>query len=213
MGGFNVNRKRFLVSGSFGFGMLVVLLAVLITTGSVSAAIPITGFGGFEVKAERIYGENFELVPTFSDTNGEGTDPETLYPAAQNYLERATIDGLQLKKVLDISKVMPGKKVEIIITSGDGVTGEGVFMYVTSMLADSASFTTLEMDENMIAQQPAYIKDPVTGNKERVTPETGAEIGQKAATMELTNATITCTYMANDKITIPGMNLELNLID
>lgn len=212
MGGLNINKRRFMITGSVGFGILAVLLALLIATGSVFAAIPMTGMGGFEVSATRISGTGFELIPAVTDINGEGTNPESLWPAAQNYLATTTIDGLKITKTLDIGKLMPGKKCEIVVSAANGVTGEGVLMYLTNLTADSASFTSLEMDENMPVAHPHKYKLPGSTTELTLTPSTGAEIGQKAPNMELINPKITTHYMKNDKITIPGMKVSLNII-
>lgn len=217
MGGLNINRRRFMITGSVGFTVLAALIALLCATGTVFAALPFAGIGGFTVEADEITGTGFELIPAVTDVNQVGGSSEgstkSLWPAAQNYLETTTIRGLCITKEVDISKLgLSGSKCLIQVKASGEVTGSGVLMYLTSLEAKEASFTSLEMDENMPVSNPHYYTDPANGERVRLTPESGAEIGQKAPEMKLVEPKITCHYMKNDQITIPGMSVELSIV-
>lgn len=196
-GGLNINRRRFALAGSAGFSALAVILVALFLTGTVFAAFPIAGVGGFVIKANSISGTNFELIPAVGDT-----EKQSAWPQAQVTMDSVSIVGLNLSKELDVSALFPGvvDMVKVVITATDTTTGNGLVLNTTGIEADSASFNTLLIDERFNASHPNSI-----------TPATGAEIGLKASSLTLTNAQLNTHYMTTTSITIPGMSLGLEL--
>lgn len=196
-GGLNINRRRFALAGSAGFSALAVILVALFLTGTVFAAFPIAGVGGFVIKANSISGTNFELIPAVGDT-----EKQSAWPQAQVTMDSVSIVGLNLSKELDVSALFPGvvDMVKVVITATDTTIGNGLVLNTTGIEADSASFNTLLIDERFNASHPNSI-----------TPATGAEIGLKASSLTLTNAQLNTHYMTTTSITIPGMSLGLEL--
>jgi hypothetical protein len=196
-GGLNINRRRFALAGSAGFSALAVILVALFLTGTVFAAFPIAGVGGFVIKANSISGTNFELIPAVGDT-----EKQSAWPQAQVTMDSVSIVGLNLSKELDVSALFPGvvDMVKVVITATGTTTGNGLVLNTTGIEADSAIFNTMLIDERFNASHPNSI-----------TPATGAEIGLKASSLTLTNAQLNTHYMTTTSITIPGMSLGLEL--
>ncbi|MGE5416306.1 MAG: hypothetical protein ACM3UZ_06040 [Acidobacteriota bacterium] len=170
MGSLNINKRRFAAAGSLGFIALVTVLVTLMMTGSIYAAFPMAGVGGFVVEATKIQGSGFDLVPNIHDSN-----------ISNNYQEirpwmgmaEARIDdlftgdngitGLHLYKNIDVTHISPVlfgacKYMQVRVDASSKVTGRGVFMDAERIEAGQAIFNGMIMDENMTYRDLAHIK-------------------------------------------------------
>ena len=196
-GGLNISRRRFALAGGAGFSALAVILVTLFLTGTVFAAFPIAGVGGFVIKAPSISGTAFQLIPAVGDT-----EKQAAWPQAQVTMDTVSIVGLDLTKELDVSALFPGAvdMVKVVITATGTTTGSSLVLNTTGITADSANFGTLLIDERFAAAHPNAI-----------TPATGAEVGLGSSTIALTNAQLNTHYMTAASMTIPGMSVALDL--
>jgi len=220
-------------SAGISFIVLVALMTLLVATGTVFAAAPIAGVGGFVIEAETINGYGFELIPALTSTNTAHSDVtaenpmanqyQTVYPAAQVWLTDVYIDGLNLWKnisleaiahLFDIENV---SYVQVIIEAADGVHGQGLTMNASDIAADNATFTNMVMMENLPTEHPnklTYMQTSAQTTDVFDDPiNTGVQIGMSADTMQMTEGTINTHYMAADHMSIPGMTLQLHLYD
>lgn len=233
MGSLNVNRRLFKRSAGISMIALIALLTLLVATGTVFAASPIAGVGGFTIAADTISGSDFELIPALTSTNtggGSGAYPGNLkneyqkvYPAAQVWLGGADITGLNLSKNISLAAIastfgIPSVDyVKVEIKASGTVHGDNLLMNTTDIAADDALFGTMVMMENLDTQHPNKLTAMQTGT---VTTDefgdpinTGVQIGMSAATMAMTNGVINTHSMKADSMDIPGMTLQLKLFD
>lgn len=209
MGGLNVNRKRFMITGAAGFAALLAVLTLLVATGTIFAATPIAGMGGFMVKADEIQGTNYEMLPSLTDSNNEGNNVGTI-PAAQNYMQSVKIKGMVLEKVIDANAIMTGKKVKIVITSDPSqwVVGTGLVQQASYIVAESAEFPSGQLiDENLGGQESLWSSSLLTQQKGGI-----ADIGLQAPAIALKNAQIVTHRLKVDSMTIPNMKVSLELL-
>lgn len=231
MGSLNLNRKLFKRSAGLSFIALVALMTLLIATGTVFAAAPIAGVGGFVIEAQSINGSDFELIPALTSTNTGYAEAksatsipneyQTVYPAAQVWLGEVTIDGLELWKNISLRAIthlfdIPNVDyVQVIIKAADGVAGENLTMYATDIAADEAVFSNMVMMENLPTEHPNKLTYMQTsGTTEDIFHDpinTGVQIGMSADTMEMNSGIINTHYMAAEHMSIPGMTLQLHL--
>ncbi|MDI9481275.1 MAG: hypothetical protein WAO57_02315 [Syntrophomonadaceae bacterium] len=233
MGSLNVNRKLFKRSAGISLVALVALITLLVATGTVFAAAPIAGVGGFVIEAGTINGSDFELIPALTSTNtGDAhavsqtsipNDYQTVYPAAQVWLGDVSIDGLNLWKNISLEAIahlfdIPNVSyVQVIIEAADGVAGENLTMNATDIAADNATFGNMVMMENLPTEHPNKLTFMQTSAQTTDVfgdeINTGVQIGMSADTMVMTNGIINTHYMAAEHMSIPGMTLQLHLYD
>ncbi|MGE5416307.1 MAG: hypothetical protein ACM3UZ_06045 [Acidobacteriota bacterium] len=168
MGGLNINRRRFAAAGSLGFIALVTVLITLMMTGSVYAAFPLAGVGGFVVEATKIDGAGFDLVPNIHDSNISNN-----YQEIRPWLGQAEariddlnsnnygITGLHLYKNIDVTHISPilfgaCKYMQVCVDSSAQVKGTGVLMDAQRIEADKAIFNNMIMDENLSYRDIAH---------------------------------------------------------
>ncbi|MGE5415686.1 MAG: DUF6230 family protein [Acidobacteriota bacterium] len=220
------------MAGSLGFVAMTLVLTTLIMTGSIYAALPLTGVGGFVIEATSIKGSGFELIPTVHDTNLGNAYQEVrpFYPQTETHLQTVdSITGLKVWKNIDLTHISsvlfgPIKYMKIVIEANGDTKGTNILLDTTQIQASSASFTNLTMDENYSPNKPAIYHpsndawvDPasqqINANGSQITPATGAEIGMAADYVELTNAQINAHLMSADQLTLPNMALSIHYFD
>lgn len=210
MGGFSIQRKRFLMTGSIGVAVLAILLTLLVATGSVFAAFPISGIGGFVISASTITGQGFELIPSITDTNDSSVGPavQGKWPCAQTCMDDVVIDGLKITKDISLGPLSQilfnGTKTHsvVTVTAGNGVHGTGLVMQMTGLTCDNASFpNAMEMDENMATSKPSAL-----------TPLAGVPLGMNAQKIVLTNAQVNTHNMKASTMSIPTMALTVDTL-
>lgn len=188
----NVNKKRFRVIASIGSAGLIALLVMLLMTGTIFAAFPLAGIGGFTVEASKIVGNQFELYPEVGPT--EGSDK---WMNAAIYIEGETkITQLNLAKTLDVSSTLGSygvNTVDIIISnSGSDITAEGLRLRVTGLQSDDSLLTNLGIQEGVNNKdgdrQPFILSSDV---------------------VNLTNAQLNTHYLSVGSIGIPGLKIQL----
>lgn len=189
MGVLSINRKRFLVTMGAGYALLAAVLVTLLLTGTVFAAFPLSGIGGFVVAADKIVGEGFKLVPTIGDTS-----ERSVWPQGAVTLDSVTISGLTLTKEIDtgdLAGLVGGiEKVVVEISANGRVNGEGVTMHISGMTADRAVFTNMTIDEK-------YSVIPL------------GKVDLEAPTLDLTNAELNTHTLMTRSISLPGMKLKI----
>lgn len=229
MGSLNVNRRLFKRSAGISFIVLVALVTLLVATGTVFAAAPIAGVGGFVINASTIHGTNFELIPALTSTNtgssasGMQNEYQKVYPAAQVYLGTATINDLDLWKNISLAAIsgafgIPNVSyVKVEIKASGQVTGSELTMNATDIAAGNATFGNMVMAENLPTQHPnklTLMQASTTTTDIFGDPiNTGVQIGMSADTFDMTSGIINTHYMKASSMSIPGMTLQLHLYD
>lgn len=138
----NINVKRCLKVSGFGTLGLILLLLILLFTGALLAAFPLTGIGEYVVAAEKIEGKDFKLIPELSKNS-------TTVGYIQ--LKEAKIDDLFLSKNVNLSGVLKNygvSDVDIIVAIKKKISGSDLFMYVTGIDAKETGFSDLGVVEN-----------------------------------------------------------------
>ncbi|PZN13406.1 MAG: hypothetical protein DIU69_00555 [Bacillota bacterium] len=178
-----MNRRRFWMAAAAGYLALAVVLATLIATGTVFAAFPLSGIGGFVVAADRIEGTGFSLTPALDNTSEQG-----IWPQGAVQLAEVKIRGLNLSKELSI-----GTLRAIVEISAEGtVNGTGVTMNISGMKADRAEFSEMKIDEN-------YSTNVLQ------------KIGLTADSMLLTKPEMNTHMLVTRSITLPNMKLKIKV--
>jgi len=209
VGGLNIQRKRFFMTGSIGVAVLAILLTLLVATGSVFAAFPVAGIGGFVIAADTITGQGFELIPSVTDTNDSSVGPATQgkWPCAQTCMSDVVIDGLVITKDIALGPLGPlmfNNKTHTLVkvTAGNGVHGTGLVMQMSGLTCNKADFpNAMEMDENMATSKPSAL-----------TPVAGVPIGMNAPKIVLTTAQVNTHNMKADTMSIPSMALSIETL-
>ncbi|ADG05805.1 DUF6230 family protein [Kyrpidia tusciae] len=186
------NRKRFFAASGVGLGGLVVLLASLFLTGTVYAAFPLTGIGGFVISADEIIGQQMNLYPALGQTS-----EQSIWPQAAIELSSATIKGLNLTKDLDVSKELGNfgmNKVKVVIGATKDVQGSGLKLRITGLQADQANFSTFDMEEK-------YSDNPLN------------KLGMTSSQIDLVKPQLNTHSLVAQSLGIPGMSLSLEVYD
>jgi len=138
----NINVKRCLKVSSFGTLGLILLLLILLFTGALLAAFPLTGIGEYVVAAEKIEGKEFKLIP---ELKGESTTVGFIQ------LKEAKIDDLFLSKNVNLSGVLKTygvSDIDIIVAIKKKINGTDLLMYVTGIDARETGFLDLGVVES-----------------------------------------------------------------
>lgn len=138
----NINVKRCLKVSSFGTLGLILLLLILLFTGALLAAFPLTGIGEYVVAAEKIEGKEFKLIP---ELKGESTTVGFIQ------LKEAKIDDLFLSKNVNLSGVLITygvSDIDIIVAIKKKINGTDLLMYVTGIDARETGFLDLGVVES-----------------------------------------------------------------
>lgn len=208
-----INTRRFFISGSIGFGALIVVLITLLLTGTVFAALPIAGLGDFKVTATKIQGDGFQLIPALSDINNSSTNTVNgvVYPVSQLLMDRAHIDGLKLNKYLDLTPFhaygLPADIDHCVfdVTVGGQAIGENVILNASQIEAANIVMNSMVVDENYQPQNAPANNPFVSGGQ--------VPIGVSATTVDIDQAIIKAHYLAVGNMTMPQIALAFRLDD
>ncbi|MEH7436523.1 DUF6230 family protein [Neobacillus drentensis] len=180
-------KKKLILALLGGFLFLGSLLATFGITG-VAVAAPLSGFGEFTVKFDKMVGENFQLYGGIAD--GATTKNN---PVAVNAIDKATINGLE------ISKAIPALGIRVVISSDKPVVINGLLQKATMVNGD-AKFENLTMSEN-------YIGDyDLTDPKQRMEA-LAKEFTQSANTITIENGNLQTLYLFQKTVSLPGMKV------
>ena len=180
-------RKKLVYALLGGFLFLGILLSIFGITG-VAVAAPLSGFGEFTVKFDKMVGQGFQLYGGVAD--GATTKNN---PVAVNAIDKATINGLE------ISKAIPALGIRVVISSDKQVEINGLLQKATMVNGD-AKFDELTMSEN-------YIGDyDLTDPKQRVEA-IAKEFTQKANTITIENGNLQTLYLFQKTVSLPGMKV------
>ncbi|WP_027407644.1 DUF6230 family protein [Anoxybacteroides tepidamans] len=181
-------RKRFWIALLSGFLFLGSLLAVFGMTG-VAYAVPLSGFGEFTVKFEKLVGSGFKLYGGLAD----GAETKNI-PVAVNEINHATITGLE------ISKTIPALGIRVVITSENPVEIDGLIQKAT-LINGNAQFSNLAMSENYVGN----INDPVQ--------KVAREFTQGADNIMIENGDLKTLYLFQQKVSLPGMKVSFEKVN
>ncbi|MEH7107120.1 DUF6230 family protein [Bacillus sp. JJ1764] len=180
-------KKKLLFALLGGFVFLGTLLGIFGITG-VAVAAPLSGFGEFTVKFDKMVGDGFQLYGGLAD----GAETKN-NPVAVNVIKHAKIDGLE------ISKEIKALGIRVVISSDSTVNIDGLIQKAT-LINGNASFSNMEMKENYVAD----IKDPF----EKVAKE----FTQGADTITIENGDLKTLYLFQQKVSLPGMKVYFEKI-
>ncbi|QQK74581.1 hypothetical protein HUG15_02495 [Salicibibacter cibarius] len=184
----NVSKKRLgLIGAAAGAGLTAVLLSLFIS-GSLFAAFPLAGIGGFTISADEIEGTDFSLYPAI----GETAEYEDWAQAGVD-LGTADIHGLVLSKNIDTEDALGAygvNSVDVQVTSSGVVEGDNLSLMVSGIDAVDSQFTSLEVSEH-------YTDDPMD-SFDLAAPE-----------LLLDDAELNTHYLSADSIGIPGLQVQV----
>ncbi|WML49850.1 DUF6230 family protein [Neobacillus sp. PS3-34] len=175
-------KKKLIMALVGGFLLLGSLLTVYGING-VAYAAPISGFGEFTVKFNKLVGTNFKLYGGMAN----GAKVKNL-PVAVNEMDHATITGLE------ISKDIPALGIRVVITSDQPVQIDGLIQKAT-LINGSATFNNLTMSENYVGD----IADPMQAVAQEFT--------QGANTITIENGDLKTLYLFQRTVSLPGMKV------
>jgi hypothetical protein len=203
--------KKVLAKGTAASFGVVALVAMLIVSSGMAFAAPISGIGGFTIKADELRGDNLFLYPGVSDTSQRNATP-----VAVAEFSSVEIDGLQLIKEFETGDlpILSGN-ARIVITSTDTVTADSLLVKQVKLTASSSTFNGLLIDEQPssdLSQKFQQIAPSTeaqrTRGADRLTDPISINLSdQSNPGLVLQNATITATYQATNQISIPGLTL------
>lgn len=175
-------KKKLIMALVGGFLLLGSLLTVYGING-VAYAAPISGFGEFTVKFNKLVGTNFKLYGGMAN----GAKVKNL-PVAVNEMDHATITGLE------ISKDIPALGIRVVITSDQPVQIDGLIQKAT-LINGSATFNNLTMSENYVGD----IADPMQAVAQEFT--------QGANSITIENGDLKTLYLFQRTVSLPGMKV------
>jgi hypothetical protein len=146
VGVLNTNKKGFRGAVGAGVAGLGATLGALVMTGQLFAAFPLTGIGGFIISAPQILGSNFNMAPSFTQT-----DQAQGWPAALITLDTVNMQqGFELTKHFDLSATplaaagIVGADLNVLAST---LSGTGVQMASTGLQSQTASFGGFDVHE------------------------------------------------------------------
>lgn len=160
-------------AGSFvtSFVVLLLLVAYLVSTPAVLAALPladVVGIGGLYLEADEFSGNNGEVYPVKGTSTGEPIEADT--PVCQSRpmlaidLQDATVNGFTARKDIELPH-LSDRWLSIVIDQGTGssIEANNLTFFVTQLQVDELLLRNVLIRE---AQPPATSSQPVD-----VTPE------------------------------------------
>lgn len=181
VGGQTIKKK--LIMALFGGFLLLGSLLTVYGINGVAYAAPISGFGEFTVKFNKLVGTNFKLYGGMAN----GAKVKNL-PVAVNEMDHATITGLE------ISKDIPALGIRVVITSDQPVQIDGLIQKAT-LINGSATFNNLTMSENYVGD----IADPMQAVAQEFT--------QGANSITIENGDLKTLYLFQRTVSLPGMKV------
>ncbi|MCZ0754567.1 DUF6230 family protein [Anoxybacillus sp. J5B_2022] len=187
VGGYTVKRRLwFALLGGFLF--LGILLSLFGMTG-MAYAVPLSGFGEFTVKFDKMVGTGFKLYGGAAD----GAETKNV-PVTVNEINHATITGLE------ISKTIPALGIRVVISSDKPVEIDGLIQKAT-LINGSAQFGNLTMSENYVGD----IQDPV----QKIV----REFTQSADSIVIENGDLKTLYLFQKTVSLPGMKVSFEKLN
>ncbi|QQK78699.1 hypothetical protein HUG20_01475 [Salicibibacter cibi] len=184
----NVSKKRLgMIGAAAGTGLIAVLLSLFIS-GSLFAAFPLAGIGGFTISADEIDGTDFSLYPTIGET-----EQNQEWAQAGVDLGTADIDGLVLSKNIDTEDALGAygvNSVDVQVTSSGVVEGDNLNLMVSGIDAVDSQFGGLEVAEY-------YTDDPMDS------------FDLSAPDLLLEDAELNTHFLSADSIGIPGLQVQV----
>ncbi|MFB6178749.1 MAG: DUF6230 family protein [Halorientalis sp.] len=197
-------------------GVVAIVGMLFLSTGTAFAA-PISGIGGFKIKADRIAGDDFILYP--GTGNAENISK---YPQGIVELQQVEIQNLQLIKTFHLTQYgFSQGAARLVIQAGNASAGKNVtsgqlLLKTPELSADKATFSGLTIDE----ENSGNIKQVLTlAAGPGAQPQPGSEVQGGARSislsqgsnpaLQLRGANIRATYLATNTITLPDLGLEV----
>lgn len=192
--------------GKVAAGSYVVMAvgAFLVVSTGTAYAVPLAGVGGFQVQAEEIRGYGAYIYADVDAANANSS-----IPVGVAEMQRAEVEGLKIVKTQDAGSV-PGISGEMRITitgSGSVETGQQVLKY-----------TELEANRAVLRQQVVDETDADTLRKQFIIAERDQEYDGVTVDVNrrsdkpgllLRNVSITASYLATDRVSIPEQQIEI----
>ncbi|MFA8438423.1 hypothetical protein [Pueribacillus sp. YX66] len=217
----NVNIKRFLITAVAGITGLLIVLGVLLISGRLLQAIPLTGIGEYVVAAEKIEGTEFKMFPQIEMTKNLISTTNTSIE-----LGHATIEGLMLKKNLNVSDVFDSygvSNIDIVATSTIEITGKNLKLNVYDVKVKYPQFIDLQVQEKSSDMTERKLKqkvlginidNPLVANKLLTDENPQAvlkELDLTSVDLLLKDAELTTQYLSAKNILINPLGLRVKL--
>lgn len=187
----NMNKKRFFVLSLCSSSGFVILLSILLLTGTGYAAFPLAGVGGFVIEANKITGTNFTLTPKTGSTERHEN-----WGQAHIELGSTSIDGLSLTKTISLDGAFAEygiSNIHLAITSDSTVRGENVKLGVTGIVASHSNFQNLNVDENKRASNPLDV------------------FQLRASSLTLDQAQLNTHFLSASRMNIPQLQVDIEI--
>lgn len=217
----NVNIKRFFITAVAGITGLLIVLGVLLISGRLLQAIPLTGIGEYVVAAEKIEGTEFKMFPQIEMTKNLISTTNTSIE-----LGHATIEGLMLKKNLNVSDVFDSygvSNIDIVATSTIEITGKNLKLNVYDVKVKYPQFIDLQVQEKSSDMTERKLKqkvlginidNPLVANKLLTDENPQAvlkELDLTSVDLLLKDAELTTQYLSAKNILINPLGLRVKL--
>lgn len=189
------------------FAVLALIGILVISTGS-AYAVPLAGIGGFTIQADSLTAESAYIYPGVDDTSNQDA-----YPMAVIEQENVEIEGMELRKAMDVSTV-PGLSgdARIVMTASDTVTADQQMVKVSNIEAESAEFNQQVIDEsnsNNPSDQFGIWSGDASQEQDKVQDGKMIDVSSDGPAQKLEGAEIQAHYLASSSISIPGLSLEV----
>ncbi|MFB6178261.1 MAG: DUF6230 family protein [Halorientalis sp.] len=199
-------------------GVVAVVGMLFLSTGTALAA-PISGIGGFKIRADRLAGDDIILYP------GTGnTENVSMYPQGIVELNGVEIQNLRLIKTFHLTQYgFSSGAARLVITAGNStqnVTSGQLLLKTPELSATKAVFSGLTVTEKDTPDTKKGIKQMITlrapdkpstgqsgdlpGGPRQISLSGGSNPG-----VQMRNANIRATYLATNTITLPHLGLEV----
>lgn len=189
------------------FAVLALIAMLVVSTGS-AYAVPLAGIGGFTIQADSLSAESAYIYPGVDDTSNQDA-----YPMAVIEQENVKIEGMELRKAMDVSTV-PGLSgdARIVMTANDTVTADQQMVKVSNIEAESAEFNQQVIDEsnsNNPSDQFGIWSGDASQEQDKVQDGKMIDVSGDGPAQKLEGAEIQAHYLASSSISIPGLSLEV----
>lgn len=199
------DKDTFTRGTGLSLGVVAIVGLVFLTSGT-AFSLPVAGIGGFTIQADRVEGDDLLLYPSLSDTSQVADYPHTTIE-----LRNSSIEGLELRKRIDLGNYfgngIDGTARFVIMTDRD-VSTDGLLLRSPALDAEESTFNGFELSETATSDlnRAFSIRAPSEPQAEaRQFDLTGGE----NPGLILENTTIRATYLATNRISLPGLALRV----
>ncbi len=171
----------------------VLAFAVVATSSAWSLPLYLGNIGNFQIRADRIEGEQFELALAVDANSGENGGA---LPVGELGLGRASITGLLLEKEFDSSALLGSAgsgPYRLSISTNGPTNARGLGVNIAGLCADSISFG------------PGFAVD----GKGAGTADVTDDLLLESSTIVLGRPGIEATYLTTDTITLEGIRIDI----